>query len=419
MHKHVPMDTQPRNRCVERLKAQHRYGHGGSPSGNEPALALARATERSLTSYQQSEPSQKARISRLSDMGIESIRRSHGYPEVAFERISNPKFDDATYSKEAPSNYGDLAHSAAASSDAHEDQIEEEGNRAAAMDELSKGGAPVEQPTSSTITHPTWVIADEVKGPAPKFNSEEFSDILDERELEDMLTLGVRSHNRLDAVVVPEIYGGEVNSAWFELQAHYQVPSMGAFTSLPDSRDDEPRDKPIQEAISEPANAGIYLTPAQAEEYNRASAEANNTRNPFDSDDETEDEVEDESYKNISHAGDEEVRNGRQQDCTGPAFMPQPASTLVVDHSPPVTTAASAAPIAPEQKAIRLSPEQLEEYNRVSFAAFNARNPFDSDDEDDEPLPSTGAEKNSTESKSTPAQTPLMAVHGQKRRRHP
>ncbi|MCJ1348595.1 hypothetical protein MMC31_006827, partial [Peltigera leucophlebia] len=422
MHKHLAMDKKPRNHCIERLKAEHRDDNEKSLSDNKRALALARATERSITSNQQPKLSHKARISRLSDMGINSIRRSHGYPEMAFQGIQSPKLDETVYGKEALSNYGELDHSVAASSDAHADEVEERGHRATAMNEPNEEGVPAGEPTSPTTFHPTQVIAGKTEGPAMESNPEEFSEILDERELEDMLTLGGHFQNNLDAAAVPDIYGSEVNSAWFELQAHYQVPSMVLATSLSDSRDDEsrddePRDEPIQEARSEPANAGIYLTPAQEEEYNRASAEANNTRNPFDSDDEAKDEDEDEACKNIFHAGDKEVQNGAQQDSIGPAFLPQPASTLVVDLSPPAMAAARTAPIAPEQTAIHLSPEQSEEYNQVSSAAFNARNPFDSDDEDDEPLPSTvgsAAEKISIESKSTAPQNPPMAVYAPK-----
>lgn len=85
-----------------------------------------------------------------------------------------------------------------------------------------------------------------------------------------------------------------------------------------------------------------------------------------------------------------------------------------MDHSPPAMAAASAAPTTPEQEAINLSPEQLQEYNQVSFAAFDARNPFDSVDEDDEPLSSIvgpAAQNIGAESQSTLAQTPPMATH--------
>lgn len=78
-----------------------------------------------------------------------------------------------------------------------------------------------------------------------------------------------------------------------------------------------------------------------------------------------------------------------RQDSTWPAFLAEPASTFIVDPSQSAMTSARAASTKPEPKAIDLSPEQLQEYYQVSFAASNARSPFDSDDEDDEPLPST------------------------------
>lgn len=402
-HKHPAMETKHPNHGIERLKAEHRDEYEESLSDNKRGLALARATERSIRPNQEPQLSHKARISRLPEIDINSIRRSHGYPEGAFQEISNAEFDETTYGKAAPSNYGEFAHSAAAPSDTHE--IEEEA-RVTAMNEPNEEGTPADEPTSPTMVHQTEVIAGKAEGPAMGSNPEELSEILDEREHEDMLTLTGHSQSNLDAAAVPEIYGGEVNSAWFELQAHYQVPYTGAATSLSDSRDE-----PMQEVISEPANAGNYLTPAQAKEYNRASAEANNTRNPFDSDDDSDGEAEDEACDNLSQAGDEEVQNGSQEDRTWPAFLPQRASTLVVD---PAMTAASAVLTAPEQTVIQLSPEQLEEYNQVSSAAFITRNPFDSDDEDDEPLPSSvgsTAENISTESKFTPAQAPSMAVH--------
>lgn len=406
VHKHhLAMEAKHRHHCIERLKAEHRLELDESLPDNERALALARAAERSITSNQQPKLPHNARISRLPDMGIKSIRRSHGYAEVAFRRISSPRFAG----KDAQSNYGKLAHSATASSDAHEDEIEEESNGAAAMNGPSKEGAPADEPTPLTMVHPAQVIAE---GPTTEFSPEEFSEILDERQLEEMPTLGEHCQGNMDAAVVSDVYGSEVNSAWFELQAQYQVPDAGTATSLWDLRNYDPGEEPMQEAISEPANAGIYLTPAQAEEYNRASAEANSTRNPFDSDDEAEDEDEDEACDNISQSGAEEVRNGVKQDSIGPAFFSQSARNLVVDPSPPAMTAASAAPTNPEQKAIHLSPEQLEEYNQVSSAAFNARNPFDSDDEEDEPSTvGLAAQKTSTESQSTSAQTPPVAEH--------
>lgn len=401
MHKHLAMELVPRNHFIERLKAEHRDEPDESLPDNERALALARAAERSISSKQQPQLPHMARISRLPDMGISSIRRSYGYAEVAFQRISSPQFSG----KDVPSNYGRLAHSAAASSD----EIEEEGNGAAAMNGPNGKGAPADDPTSPTMVHPAQVAAE---GPTTECSPEEFSEILDERELEDMPTLGEHCLSNLDAAAVSDIYGSEVNSAWFELQAQYQVPDAGTGTSLWNLRDDDPRDEPKQEAISEPANAGIYLTPAQAEEYNRASAEANITRNPFDSDDEAEDEDEDEACDHISQSGAEEVRNGVKQDSIGPAFFSQSASNLVLDPSPPTMTAASAAPTMPEQKGIHLSPEQLEEYSQVSSAAFNARNPFDSDDEEDEPSTvGSAVGKTSTESQSASAQTPPVAKH--------
>ena len=400
MHKHhLAMEAKPRNHCIERLKAEHRVEPDESLPDNEQALALARAAERSITSNQQPQLPHNARISRLPNMGIKSISRSHWYAKVAFQRISSPQFTG----KDAPSNYGKLAHSAAASSDAHEDEIEEESNGTAAMNGPSEEGAPADEPTPPTMVHPAQVIAE---GPTMESSPEEFSEILDGRELKDMPTVGEHCQGNLDAAVVSDIYGSEVNSAWFELQAQYQVPEAGTATSLWTLRDDDPGKEPMQEPIPEPANAGIYLTPAQAEEYNRASAEANSTRNPFDSDDEAEDEDEDEACDNISQSGAEEVRSAVKKDSIGLAFFSQSASNLVRDPSPPAMTAASAAPTMPEQKAIHLSPEQLEEYNQVSSAAFNARNPFDSDDEEDEPsIVGSAAQKTSTESQSTSAQT--------------
>lgn len=78
-----------------------------------------------------------------------------------------------------------------------------------------------------------------------------------------MLTLGGNAQNSFDAAIVSDIYGAEVNSALFELQAHYQMPNMGAVASPLDSKDDGPTEETIQGAVSESANAGIDLTPVQ------------------------------------------------------------------------------------------------------------------------------------------------------------
>lgn len=402
------------NPCIEKLKAEHRDEDNieESLSNSKRGLAMTRATERFMKSSKLPQLSPKARISRLPGLGLTHICRNHRYPEVAFQEMKSANFEGTAYVKEAPSSYEQLARSAAASSGACELGVEGEANEATAINEPNEKSAPADEPTSPNVVGPSQVIASNAEWPTRVSRPEKFSDLLEERELGDMPTLGGNSQNTFDVAAVSDIFRAEVNSALFEVRAHYQVPNTGAVAGPPNTKDDGPTEEPIQGAVSEPANAGIQLTSAQAEEYNRASAEANNTRNPFDSDDEDADE--DQANDNKSQAG----ADGRQvgvlrQDRTGPAFLAQPASTLIVDPSPPAMTAASAAPTKPEQKAINLSPEQLQEYNQVSFAAFNARNPFDSDDEDDEPLPSTvgsTAQNTSAESQSTPAQTHPMAT---------
>lgn len=415
MHDHVAVETKSRNPCIEKLKAEHRDEDNieESLSNSKRGLAMARATERFMKSSKKPQLSPKASISRLPGMGLTPVRRNHRYPEVAFQEMTSTNFDGTAYVKEAPSSYEQLARSAAASSGARELGVEGEANEATAINEPNEKSAPADEPTSPNVVGPSQVVAGYAEWPTRVSRPEEFSDLLDGRELGDMPTLGGNAQNTFDAAAVSDIYGAEANSALFEVQAHYQLPITGAVAGNPNSKDDGPTEEPIQGAVSEPANASIHLTPVQAEYYNRASAEANNTRNPFDSDDEDADE--DESNENISQAGADGMQDGvLRQDSAGPAFLTQPASTLIVDPSPPAMTAASAAPTKPEQKAINLSPEQLQEYNQVSFAAFNARNPFDSDDEDDEPLPSTvgsTAENTSAESQSTPAQTPPVATH--------
>lgn len=411
MHNHLAMETKPRNHCIEKLKAEHRDEDNieESLSNSKRGLAMARATERSIKSSQQPQLSPKARTSRLPEIDLTPIRRNHRYPQVAFEEMTSANVEGTAYVQEAPSSY-EQARSAAASSATRELGIERKVNKAIAINDPNEKSTPAVEPTFPTVVSPSQVIAGNAEWPTTVSRPKELSDLLDERELGDTLTLGGNAQNNLDVAAVSGIDGAEVNSALFELQAHHRLPNTGAVATPPDSKDDGPTDEPIQGAISEPENAGIHLTPAQVEEYNRASIEANNTRNPFDSDHEDDDE--DEANDNISQAGADGMQNRvLQQDSTGPAFLAQPASTLIVDPSPP---AMSAAPTKPEKNAIYLSPEQLQEYNQVSDAAFNARNPFDSDDEDDEPLPSTvgsTAQNISAESQSTPAQTPRMAMH--------
>lgn len=302
---------------------------------------------------------------------------------------------------------------AAASSGAHEPGIEGKANKATAINEPNEKSAPADEFISPSATGPSQFIAGNAEWSSAVFRSDDFSNLLDERELGDLLTLERNAQNNFGAAAVSSIYGAEVDSTLFELQAHYQLPNTGAVTTPPGSKEDVLMDEPIQGAVSESENAGIHLTPAQAEDYNRASVDANNTRNPFDTDDEVDDE--DEANAIISQAGADGMQKWvLQQGSIEPAFLAEPASTLIVDPSPPAMTAASAAPTGPEKKVINLSPEQLQEYNQVSSAAFNVRNPFDSDDEDDEPLPSTvgsTVKKTSAESQSTPAQTPPMATH--------
>lgn len=412
MHNHVAVETKSRNPCIEKLKAEHRDENNieESLSNSKRGLAMMRATEKFMKPSKQPQLSPKARISRLPGMGLTIIRRNHRYPEVASQEMTSANFEGTAYVKEAPSSYEQLARSAAASSSARELRVEGEANGATAINRPNEKSAPVGEPTSPNVVGPSQVIAGNAECPTRVSRPEEFSDVLDER---DMPTLGGNAQNTFYAAAVSDIYGAEANSALFEVQAHYQLPNTGADAGHPNSKDDGPTEEQIQGDVSEPANAGIHLTPAQAEDYNRASAEANNTRNPFDSDDEDADE--DEASDNKSQAGADRMQDGvLRQDSTGPVFVAQPASTLIVDPSPPAMTAASAAPTKPEQKAINLSPEQLQEYNQVSFAAFNARNPFDPDDEDDEALPSTvgsSAQYTSAESQSTPAQTPPMATH--------
>lgn len=424
LHNHFAMETKPRNHCIEKLKAEHRDEDSieESLSNSKRGLAMARTTKRSMKSSQQRQLSPKARISRLTEMGLAPIRDNHRYAEVAFQEtevasqeMASANFEGTAYIKGAPFSYEQLARSAAASSGARELGIEGEANRATALNEPNEKSVPADDPKSPTVSGPSQVIAGNAEWPTRVSRTEAVSDSLDARELRDMLTLGESTQNNFDDVAaVLDIHGAEINPALFELQPHYQLPNKGAVVTPPDSKDDGPTEETIQGAVSELTNAGIHLTPAQAEDYDRASVEANNTRNPFDSDDEDDDE--DEANENISQAGADGIQHEViQQDSTGPAFLAQPASTLIVDPSPPAMTAASAAPIKPEQKAINLSPEQLQEYNQVSFAAFNARNPFDSDDdEDDEPLPSTvgsTAQNTSAESQTPPAQTPPMAKH--------
>lgn len=414
-HNHLAMETKPRNHYIEKLKAEHRDEDNieESLSHSIRGLAMAKATERCVQSSQQPQFSPKARISSLSEMGLNPIRRNHRHPEVAFQEMTSAKFEGTAYVKEAPYSYEQLARPAAASSGAHEPGIEGEANRATAISEPNEKSAPADEFTSPSAAGPSQFIAGNAAWSTAVFRPEGFSNLLDERELGDVLTFERNAQNNFGAAALSGIYGAEVDLALFELQAHYQLPNTGAVATLPGSKEDGLTDQPIQGAVSESENAGIYLTPAQAEDYNRASVEANNTRNPFDTDDEDDDE--DEANAIISQAGADEMQNGAlQQDSIEPAFLAEPASTLIVDPSPSAMTAASAAPTGPEQKVINLSPEQLQEYNQVSSAAFNARNSFDSDDEDDEPLPSTvgsTVKKASAESQSTPAQTPPMATH--------
>lgn len=323
--------------------------------------------------------------------------------------MTSANSEGTAYVRKAPSSYEQLARSAAASSGARELEVEEEANRAKPINEPNEKSAPAEEPTSPNVVDPSQVMACNAEWPTEVSRPEQFS----ERELGDMPTLGGNAQNIFDAAAVSDVSRPEVTSALFEVQAHYQLPDTGAVAGPPNSKDDGPTEEPVQGATSEPANAGIYLTPTQAEDYNRASAEANNTRNPFDSDDEDADE--DEANDKISQAGAYGMQDGvLQQDSTGPAILAEPASTFLVDSLQPAMTSARAAPTKPEQKAIDLSPEQLQEYNQVSSAAFNARNPFDSDDEDDEPLPSTvgsTAQNTGGESQSTPTSTHPMATH--------
>lgn len=415
MHNHLAVETKSRNPCIEKLKAEHRDEDNikESLSNSKRGLAMARATESFMKSRKQPQLSSKARISRLPGMGLTPIRRNHRHPEVAFQEMTSANFEGTAYVKKAPSSDEQLASSAAASSGARGLGVEGEANRATAINKPNEKCAPADEPTSPNVAGPSQVIADNAEWPTRVSRPEQFSDLRNERELGDIPTLGGNAQNTFDAAAVSDIYGAEVTSALFEVQAHYQVPNTGAVAGPPNSNDGGPTEEPIQGAVSEPANAGIHLTAAQAEDYNRASAEANNTRNPFDSDDEDADA--DEANDNISQAGAAGMQDGvPRQDSTGPAFLAQPASTFIVEPLQPAMTAASAAPIKPEQRAINLSPEQLQEYNQVSFAAFNAPNPFDSDEEDDEPLPSTvgsTAQNASAESQSKPAQTHPMATH--------
>lgn len=415
MHNHLAVETKSRNPCIEKLKAEHRDEDNieESPSNSKRGLAMTRATERFMKSSKQPQLSSKARIPRLPEMGLTPIRRNHRYPEVACQEMTSANFEGTAYVKKAPSSYEQLASSAAAASGARELGVEGEANRAIAINKPNGKCALAGEPTSPNVAGSSQVIAGNAEWPTRVSRPEEFSDLLDERELGDMPTLGGYAQNTFDAAAVSDIYGAKVISALFEVQAHYQVPNTGAVAGPPNSNDDGPTEEPIQGAVSEPANAGIHLTAAQAEDFNRASAEASNTRNPFDSDDEDADA--DEANDNISQAGADGMQDGvLRQDRTGPAFLAQPASTLIVDPLQPVMTAASAAPIKSEAKAINLSPEQLQEYNQVSFAAFNAPNPFDSDDEDDDPLPSTvgpTAQNTSAEPQRKPAQTHPTATH--------
>lgn len=416
MHNHLAVETKSRNPCIEKLKAEHRDEDNieGSPS-NSKRLAMTRATERFMKSSKQSQLSSKARIPRLPEMGLTPIRRNHKYTEVACQEMTSANFGGTTYAKKALSSYEQLASSAAAAaaSGARELGVEGEANRAIAINKPNGKCALAGEPTSPKVAGSFQVIAGNAERPTRVSRAEEFSDLLDKRDLGDMPTLGCYSQNTFDAAAVSDIYGAEVTSALFEVQAHYQVPNTVPVAGPPNLNDDGPTEEPIQGAVLEPADAGIHLTAAQAEDFNRASAEASNTRNPFDSDDE--DAHADEANDNISQAGADGMQDGvLRQDSTGPGFLAQPASTLIVDHLQPVMTAASAAPIKPEAKAINLSPEQLQEYNQVSFAAFNAPNPFDSDDEDDDPLSSTvgpTAQNTSAEPQREPAQTHPMATH--------
>lgn len=351
-----------RSPCIERLKAEHRDEDNieESLSNSKRGLVMARATERFMKSSKQPQLSPKARISRLPVFGLTPICRNHRYPEVAFQKMTSANFEGTAYVKEAPSSYEQLARSAAASAGACELGVEGEANGATAINEPNEKSAPADEPTSPNVVGPSQIIASNAEWPTRVSRHEEFSDLLDEGGLGDMPTLGGNVQNNFDAAAVSDIYRAKVNSALFELQAHYQLPNTGAVAGPPNSKDDGPTEEPIQGAVSEPAIAGIPLTPAQAEDYNRASAEANNTRNPYDSDDE--DAGEDEAHDNKSQAGADGMQDGvLRQDSTGPAFLAQPASTLIVEPSQPAMTAASAAPAKPEQKAINLSPEQLQE----------------------------------------------------------
>lgn len=228
------------------------------------ARALAREKERPIKSNPQPQLSKKkSRISGL-EIDVNSIRRSHGYPQVAFQELPSAKFEETAYSKEALSRCEELARLAAASPGAYEDEIEEEA-RATAVNEPNKEGAPADKPISPSTVHPSQVLADKAEEPKTKSTPEEFFEMLDKRELGDMLMLGGDSQSSLAIAVVSHSYGGEANSAWYELQAHHRVPNTGAATTPSESRNDEPSDEPIQVAISEPAHEGIHPAPAQAE----------------------------------------------------------------------------------------------------------------------------------------------------------
>lgn len=93
----------------------------------------------------------------------------------------------------------------------------------------------------------------------------------------------------------------------------------------------------------------------------------------------------------------------------------QPVPHSYITH-PPAMPAVGAASTTLEQGVIPLSPQQLEGYSKLSSAAFNTRNQFDFDDED-EPLPGTVGStppetSSSSQSQSTSAQTSPIAIHG-------
>lgn len=234
MHNHFAVETNSRNPCIEKLKAEHKNEDNieESLSYCKRGLAMARATERFMKSRKQPQLSPKDRISRLPAIDLTPIRPNHMYPEVASQEMTTANFEGTAYVKKAPSRYEQLARVPAASSGAREIGIEGEANRAKPINEPNEKSAPADEPTSTNVVGPSQVIPGNAEWPTKVSRPEQFS----ERELGDIPTLGSNAQNAFDAAAGSEIYGAEVPSALFEVQAHYQLPNTGAVAGPLNSR---------------------------------------------------------------------------------------------------------------------------------------------------------------------------------------